>query len=156
MATNQNVKATFKTILLQAGKTATGIKIPPEIIEKIGAGKKPPIKVTINGFTYRSTVAVMGGAFMVGVNAENRIGAKVNGGDKIEVTIELDTQPREVEIPADFQKILNKNSDAKKKFATLSYSKQKELIVPITDAKTEETKQRRIEKALSILLENKK
>ena len=61
---------------MQAGKTATGIKIPEEIIEKLGAGKKPPIKVTINGFTYRSTVAVMGGAYMVGVNAENREGAK--------------------------------------------------------------------------------
>ena len=156
MAINSNSKATFKTILLQAGKTATGIKIPPEIIEKLGAGKKPPVKVTINGFTYRSTVAVMGGAFMVGVNAENRMGAKVNGGDKIEVTIELDTQPREVDVPADFQKILNKNAEAKKKFATLSYSKQKELVAPITDAKTEETKQRRIEKALSILITAKK
>lgn len=156
MSTNSNTKATFKTILLQAGKTATGIKIPPEIIEKLGAGKKPPIKVTINGFTYRSTVAVMGGAYMVGVNAENRIGAKVNGGDNIEVTIELDTQPREVEVPAEFQKILNKNSDAKKNFAALSYSKKKELVGPVADAKTEETKQRRIEKALSILLEKNK
>jgi Bacteriocin-protection, YdeI or OmpD-Associated/Domain of unknown function (DUF1905) len=149
-------KATFKTTLLQAGKTATGIKIPPEIIEKLGAGKKPPIKVTINGFTYRSTVAVMNGAFMVGVNAENRIGAKVNGGDKIEVTIELDTEERVVEVPPDFQKILNKNSIAKKTFATLSYSKKKELVIPIADAKTEDTKQRRIEKALSILLKSKK
>ena len=156
MATSSNAEATFKTILLQAGKTATGIKIPPGIIEKLGAGKKPPVKVTINGFTYRSTVAVMGGAFMVGVNAENRIGAKVNGGDKIEVTIELDTEERVVAVPADFQKILNKNSEAKKKFATLSYSKQKELVVPIADAKTEETKQRRIEKALSILITAKK
>ena len=156
MAINSNSKATFKTILLQAGKTATGIKIPPEIIEKLGAGKKPPVKVTINGFTYRSTVAVMADAFMVGVNAENRIGAKVNGGDKIEVTIELDTEERVVEIPADFQKILNKHPEAKKKFATLSYSKQKELVVPITDAKTEETKQKRIEKALSILITAKK
>jgi len=155
MATN-SAKATFKTILLQAGKTATGIKIPPAIIEQLGAGKKPPVKVTINGFTYRSTVAVMGGAFMVGVSAENRAGAKVNGGDKIEVTIELDTDKRVVEVPADFQKVLNKNLEAKKKFATLSYTKQKELVVPIADAKTEETKQRRIEKALSILIADKK
>ena len=120
-----NQKLKFSTTLLQAGKTATGIKIPPEIIEKLGAGKKPPVKVTINGFTYRSTVAVMGGAFMVGVNAENRIRAKVNGGDKIEVTIELDTEERVVDVPADFQKILIKNPEAKKKFATLSYTKQK-------------------------------
>src|SRR2546423_10890148 len=149
MATNQKLK--FNTILLQAGKTATGIKIPPDIIEKLGAGKKPPVRVTINGFTYRSSVAVMGGAFMVGVNAENRAGAKVKGGDKIDVTIELDEEERTVEVPTDFEKVLNKNPDAKKKFATLSYSKKKELVIPITDAKTEETKQRRIEKALMAL-----
>lgn len=154
MATNQKLK--FNTTLLQAGKTATGIKIPPEIIEKLGAGKKPPIKVTINGFTYRSTVAVMGGAFMVGVNAENRVGAKVKGGDKIDVTIELDTEERLIDVPADFQKILNKNPEAKKKFTSLSYSGKKQLVVSIADAKTEETKQRRIEKALSVLTEKNK
>src|SRR5882762_4939871 len=113
MATKNNNEAggqpklKFSTILLQAGKTATGIKIPSEIIEKLGAGKKPPIKVTINGFTYRSTVAVMGGAYMVGVNAENREGAKVKGGDKIEVTIELDTEERVVEVPKELQQILS-------------------------------------------------
>ncbi len=149
-------KLTFKTTLLQGKKTATGIVIPPEIIEKIGAGKKPPIKVTINGFTYRSTVAVMGGAFMVGVSAENRAGAKVNGGDKIEVTIELDTEERVVEVPADFQKVLNKNLVAKKNFEALSYSGKKLIIIPINDAKTEETRQRRIEKGSSALMERKK
>src|SRR5690242_7980416 len=92
----------FKTVLLTSGKTATGIKIPPEIIEKLNAGKKPPIKVTINGFTYRSTVAVMGGDYMVGVSAENREGARVEGGDKIEVVIELDTEPRTLDLPAEF------------------------------------------------------
>jgi len=148
-------KFTFSTTLLQAGKTATGIKIPPAIIEQLGAGKKPAIKVTINRFTYRSTVAVMGGEFMVGVSAENRTGAKVNGGDKIEVTIALDTEERVVDVPADFQKILNKNPVAKKKFSTLSYSKKKEIVGPIKDAKTEETRQRRIEKGLSMLLGGK-
>jgi hypothetical protein len=142
----------FKTILLQAGKTATGIKIPDEVIEKLGAGKKPPVKVTINGFTYRSTVAVMGGAYMVGVNAENREGAKVKGGDLIDVTIELDTDERTVEVPTELQKALNKNSTAKKKFETLSYSRKKALIVPIANAKTDETRNRNIEKALNSLL----
>src|SRR5262245_48254020 len=149
MATS--TKHSFKTILLTAGKTATGIKIPPEIIEKLGAGKKPPIKVTINGFTYRSTVAVMGGDFMVGVNAENREGAKVKGGDKMEVTIELDTQPRELELPAAFKKALDKNVTAKKAFENLSHSKQKVHVLPISNAKTEETRNRNIEKALKAL-----
>jgi len=116
-------------------------------------GKKPPITVTINGYTYRNTVAVMGGVYMVGISAEHRKGAGVEGGDTIEVNIELDTKPREVEVPADFQKVLNKNATVKKKFETLSYSKKNGLVLPIKDAKTEETRQRRIEKAIDLIKE---
>lgn len=141
----------FKTILLQAGKTATGIKIPDEIMEELGGGKKPLVKVTINKFTYRSAVAVMGGSFMVGVNAENREGAKIKAGDKIEVAIELDTEERVVEVPAELQKVLNRNAAAKKKFESLSNSKKKTLVLPIANAKTEETRNRNIEKAMAAL-----
>ena len=145
----------FKTTILQAGKTATGIKVPSEIVESFKAGKKPPVKVTINGYTYRSTIAVMGGAFMVGISAENRKGAKVNGGDAIEVKIELDTEVRVVEVPEEFQKALNKNAAAKKNFEQLSNSKKKWLTMPITEAKTEETKVKRIDKAIALLKEGK-
>ncbi len=151
MATNSKRAATFRTTLLQAGKTATGIKIPPEIIDSFGAGKKPPVKVTINGFTYRSTVAVMGANYMVGVSAENRAGAGVSGGDEIEVAIELDTEPRELELPADFKKALDKNARAKKVFDTLSYSRKRIHVLPIAGAKTDETRQRNIKKAIDIL-----
>ena len=130
----------FTTTLLKAGKTATGIEIPPSIVEKLGAGKKPPIRITINGYTYRNTVAVMGGTFMVGVSAEHRKGANIEGGDEVEVTIELDTELRVVTVPDDFQIALNKNAVAKKKFDALSYSKKQGLVLPIKDAKTEETK----------------
>ena len=149
MAANQKLK--FSTVLLTAGKTATGIKIPEEIIEKLGGGKKPLVKVTINNFTYRSAVAVMGGAYMVGVNAENREAAKVKGGDKIDVTIELDTEERTIEIPAELQKAFSKNAAAKKIFESLSNSKKKALTIPIANAKTDETRNRNIEKALSAL-----
>jgi len=145
-------KAKFKTTLLQAGKTATGIKIPPEIVEGFGAGKKPAVKVTINGFTYRSTVAVMNGDFMVGVSAENREGAGVNGGDKIEVILELDTEPRVVEVPKEFQKALNAHPKAKQNFEALSNSNKKRHILPINDAKTDETRQRRIAASIEALL----
>ena len=144
-------KLKFKTKLLTAGKTATGIQIPPAIIEKLGAGKKPPVKVTINNFTYRSTVAVMGGNFMVGVSAENREGAGVKGGDSIEVTLELDTEKREVEVPAEFQAALNKNKKAKSAFESLSNSKKKALVIPIAIAKTVETRNRNIQKAMKEL-----
>jgi hypothetical protein len=144
----------FKTELLQAKKTATGIQVPDEIVEKLGAGKKPPVCITINGYTYRSTIAVMGGVYMVGVSAEHRAGANVKGGDMIEVTIELDTKPREVELPESFINALNKNAAAKKKFEALSYSKQLTLVLPVKNAKTEETAQRNILKAINALTDN--
>ena len=145
----------FKTTLLQAGKTATGIEVPAKIVESFGAGKKPPVRVAINGYTYRNTIAVMGGVYMVGVSAEHRKGAGIEGGQEIEVTIELDSDPREVELPTEFQKALNKNAAAKKTFDALSNSKKKAIVIPIKDAKTDETRDRRIEKSIALLKEGK-
>jgi hypothetical protein len=142
----------FKAILLQSGKTATGIEIPRQIVEKLNAGKKPLVKITVNNFTYRSAIAVMGGVFMVAVNAENRESAKIKAGDKIEIAIELDNEERVIELPSEFQKVLNKNLSAKNFFDTLSNSKKKVLIIPITNAKTDETRNRNIEKAMNVLV----
>jgi Bacteriocin-protection, YdeI or OmpD-Associated/Domain of unknown function (DUF1905) len=141
----------FRTTLLQADKNATGIQIPDEIVESLGAGKRPPVRVTINGYTYRNTVAVMGGVYMVGVSAEHRKGAGVAGGDAIEVKIELDTEPRVVAVPADFQAALDQHSDAKATFDGLSYSNKSRHVLAIAEAKTAETRQRRIDKAISQL-----
>lgn len=141
----------FKTTILQAGTTATGIVVPEAIVEQLGAGKKPPVHVTINGYTYRNTIAVMGGQFMVGVSAEHRKGANVAGGDTVSVTIELDTEVRTVEVPPAFQLALNKNAMAKKNFDALSYSKKQALVIPVKEAKSEETMLRRIEKAIQLL-----
>src|SRR6266545_3193018 len=91
-------KAKFRAKLLTAGKTATGMEVPTKVVEGLGAGKRPPVRVTINGFTYRSTVAVYGGKYLVGVSAENREGAGVAAGDVLDVEIELDTAPREVSV----------------------------------------------------------
>lgn len=141
----------FRTKILTAGKTTTGIQIPDDVIEKLGGGKKPAVCATIHGYTYRSTVAVMGGRFMVGVNAENREKAKVAGGDEVDVDIALDTEPREIEVPQDFATALNRNAKARKYFDGLSYSKRKAFVQGIEGAKTEDTRQRRIEKAIADL-----
>ena len=138
----------FRTKVLTAGKTATGIQIPDEVIAKLAAGRKPAVKITINGFTYRSTVAVMNGRFMVGINAENREKAKVAGGDTIDVRIELDTEIREIAAPADFQEILARSPKIKAVFDGLSYTKRRVIIEGIVGAKTVETRERRIEKAV--------
>jgi hypothetical protein len=141
----------FHTTLLQSGKTAVGIQVPNAVVEALGAGKRPPVRVTINGYTYRNTIAVMSGVFMVGVNAENREKARVAGGDEVDVDIELDTQPRELTLPPDFRAALDGDPDARRFFETLSYTRQQALVVPIDQAKTPETRQRRLEKALAAL-----
>src|SRR5712671_471917 len=121
----------FHTTLLQSGKTAVGIQVPDEVVEALGAGKRPPVRVTINGYTYRNTIAVMGGVFMVGVSAENREKANVAGGQEVDVELELDTQPRELALPTDFTDALDQAADARRLFDTLSYSRQQALVLPI-------------------------
>ena len=145
----------FRTTILQAGKTATNIQIPDEIVAKLGAGKRPPVKVTIKGHTYRSTVAPMGGVFMVGVSAENREAAGVAGGETVQVDIELDSAPREVTVPPDFAKALKGDAKAKKMFDTLSPSNKKWHVTSIEGAKTAETRQRRIDKSVAMLHEGR-
>ena len=141
----------FRTTLLMAGKTATGIEVPDDVVESLGTSKRPPVRVTINGYTYRNTIAVMGGKYMVGVSAEHRAGAGVAGGDEIDVDIELDDQPRTVEIPPELSKALAKDKVAKAAFDALSYTNQRRHVEGITGAKTEETRQRRLAKTLAEL-----
>jgi hypothetical protein len=148
-------KVSFNTTILQLGNN-TGINVPDEVVEKLGAGKKPPVIVTVNDYTYRNTIAVMGGKFMIGVSADIRSKTGIKGGDKVKVTLELDTKPREVEVPADFQRLLDKNSKARQFFETLSYSNKQRYVLPLGQAKTEETRQRRMEKAINDLIEGKK
>jgi hypothetical protein len=145
----------FKTTLLLAGKTATGIEVPPEIVEGLGKGKRPPVTVTINGHTYRSTVTPMGGVFMIGVSAENRDAAGVKAGDMLDVAVELDTAPREVAVPPDFAKALKADAKAKAFFEGLSYSNKRRIVLAIEDAKTPETRQRRIDKSVTTLHEGR-
>src|SRR5207249_8315560 len=113
----------FRTKVLQAGKTATGIEVPAKVVTAIGSSKRPAVRVTINGHTYRSTVATMDGKFMVGVSAQVREAAGVAGGDTVDVDIELDSSPREVTVPEDFAKALKRDAAARKLFEGLSYSR---------------------------------
>lgn len=143
----------FHTVILLAGKTATGLRVPPEVVTGLGSGKRPAVSVTINGYTYRSTVSPMGGEFMLPVSAEIRARAGVKAGDEVEVDLALDAEPREVTLPPDFADALNGDADAKRFFDGLSYSNQRRFVLSIEDAKTPETRQQRIAKALSTLHE---
>jgi hypothetical protein len=147
----RSIDVRFRTTIQQIGKTATGIQVPEQVIEALGSGKRPAVTVTINGYTYRSTVAVMGGEYMIGVSAEHRAGAGVAGGDEVEVDIDLDTAPREVSIPADFAAALEAEPAARRTFDGLSYSNQSWHVLQVEGAKTDETRQRRIAKSVDIL-----
>ena len=146
----------FRTAILTSGKTATGIEIPPEVIDALGGGKKPAVQVTIAGYTYRSTVASRGGRYMVGVNATNRERANVAAGDVVDVDIELDTGSREVEVPADFASALAREPKASSFFGTLTPSQRKWFVQDIEAAKKPETRLKRIDKAVQMLREGRK
>jgi hypothetical protein len=141
----------FHTTIVQSGRTTTGIEVPDEIVEALGSGKRPPVTVTINGFTYRSTVARMGGRYMVSVSAENRAAAGVAGGDEVAVEIALDTAPRQVDVPPDLAAALDAEPDARRTFNGLSYSNKSWHVLQVEGAKTDQTRQRRIGKSVEIL-----
>jgi hypothetical protein len=145
----------FRTTLLTTGKTAAGFVVPADVMTGLGAGKKPAVSVTIKGYTYRSTVATINGRPMVGVNAENRAAAGVAGGDELEIDIVVDTAPRTVEVPADFAAAMAAVPRAQAFFDGLNYSERRWFVLGVEDAKTPETRQRRIEKLVARLLEGR-
>jgi hypothetical protein len=141
----------FRAKVLLAGKTATGVEVPAKVVEGLGSTKRPLVSVTINGYTYRSAIAPMGGVYMLGISDEVRKSAHVAAGDTIDVDVELDTQPRDVEVPPELAKALAKDAKAKKYFESLSYSGKYRLVAPIANGKTPETRERNLSKAMQEL-----
>ena len=141
----------FRTTIVQSGKNTTGIQVPDEVVEALGSGKRPAVTVTVNGYSYRSTVASMGGVFMVSLSAEHRAGAGVGGGDEVEVDLELDSAPREVTVPPELVAALDAEPAARATFDGLSYSNKSWHVLQVTGAKTEETRQRRIARSVEAL-----
>jgi hypothetical protein len=144
----------FRASIEQSGKTATGIEVPAEIIESLGQGKRPPVTVTIGSYTYRTTVGVMGGRSMVPLSAANRSAAAVVAGEEVEVDIALDSQPREVSVPADFADALSKDGAAQTAFDKMPFSHKQRWVLSITSARAPETRQRRIAKAIEAIRES--
>jgi Bacteriocin-protection, YdeI or OmpD-Associated/Domain of unknown function (DUF1905) len=141
----------FRTTIQQTGKNTTGIPVPDDVVAALGSGKRPAVTVTVNGYSYRSTVASMGGVSMVSLSAEHRAGAGVAGGDEVEVELELDTAPREVTVPDDLAAALDAEPAARATFDGLSYSNKSWHVLQVTGAKTDETRQRRIAKSVETL-----
>jgi len=145
----------FNAVVLASGKTATGIEVPVAVVDGLGGGRRPAVKVTINGHEYRSTIASMGGVFMLPVSAEHRAGAGIEAGDAVLVEVTLDTEERILAVPAELQAALVADAAARRVFDALSYSRKQRFTLPIEQAKTAETRQRRVEKAISDLREGR-
>lgn len=140
----------FTATVELGGKTATGICVPPEAVAALGPGKRPPVLVTVAGHTYRTTVASMGGRFMVPLSAENRSAAGVAAGEEVRVGIELDSEPREVQVPDDLAAALA-DAPLRQRFDRLSYTARREIVTGLEQAKTPQTRSRRIAKAVEML-----
>ncbi|HRW36837.1 MAG TPA: YdeI/OmpD-associated family protein [Aquihabitans sp.] len=142
---------TFTATLQRNGKTATGIEVPEAVVTSLGAGKRPPVTVTIGGFEFRTTIAPMAGSWWIPVSAERRAGAGIAAGDQLEVHVELDTAPRTVDVPDDLAAALDAAPGARAAWDRLSPSHQRAHVDPILAAKKPETRQRRVAKALEAL-----
>lgn len=139
------MKTTFTTTVAQAeGKNATGLRVPPAAVDALGTQKRPKVVVHLNGYTYRGTIAAYGDVFMLPLSAEHRAAAGVQAGDEVEVTLELDTEPRTVAVPDDLAAALAERPGATKAFEALSYSVRKEYVRQVESAKAQATRERRV------------
>jgi len=141
----------FRTVIEQSGATATGIPVPEEVVASLGPGKRHAITVTINGHSYRSSVAPYRGKYMIALSADNRDKAGVAGGDEVDVTIERDDQPRTVEEPAVLTAALDADPEARAAFDKLSFSNQRRHVLTVDGAKSDGTRVRRVQAVLTEL-----
>jgi len=145
----------FRAVIRQTGKAACGIEVPGAVVEALGGSKRPAVIVTLGHYTYRSTVAPMGGEFWVGVNADHRAASGLKAGDEVQVTLELDTAPRELEVPPELAAALDADPHARAFFDGLSYSNRRVFTLSVEGTNNPETKARRVEKAIVLMREGR-
>jgi hypothetical protein len=145
---------TFDTTVAAIGNN-TGIVVPDELIEQLGAGGRPAVVVSVNGYQYRNTVGVMGGRHMISISAAVRKDTGLKGGDPVTVVLTVADGPREVTVPGDLAAALAADPAAAAFFGQLSNSLQRYHVDNVNAAKTAETRQRRVEKAVALFLAGK-
>ncbi|MEU5951635.1 YdeI/OmpD-associated family protein [Streptomyces sp. NPDC047525] len=128
-----------------------GLEVPPEVVEALGGGKRPPVIITVNGHTWRSRVAIMRGRCLLGLSKANRLAAGIGPGEEVEVDLELDTEPRVVTEPEDFSRALDADPAARAAYDRLPQGRKRQHVLAVDGAKKPETRARRIESALASL-----
>jgi hypothetical protein len=142
----------FRAELQRTGGNTTGFEVPQEIVDGLAGGGRPKVVVKLNGYTWRSSIAKMGGSYWLGVSAQNRAGAGVAGGEVLDVTVELDTAERTVTVPDDLAAALAGEPAARAVWDGLSFSHQRQHVEHIEGAKTAETRARRVARAVEMLV----
>ncbi|MET0419184.1 MAG: YdeI/OmpD-associated family protein [Actinoplanes sp.] len=137
--------------LQRTGGNTTGFQVPDDFVASLDGGGRPKVAVTVNGFTFRSSIAKMGDSYWLGVSAERRAAAGVEGGQVYDLDVELDAAPREIEVPDDLRVALDADPAASAFWDTLSFSNKRFHVDQLTAAKTAETRARRVAKSLSLL-----
>lgn len=140
----------FKAQLIPSGN-ATAVEVPEAVMKALGPEARPPVTITINGHTWRSRIALMRGSALIGISAANRKASGIGSGDVIEVSVELDAAPREVELPPDLDAVFAKSRKAASAFEALPFGLKRKYIAHLEEAKSAATRQRRMEKLLSEL-----
>jgi hypothetical protein len=141
----------FRAELKSTGRTTAGFEVPEDVVERLAGGGHPKVSVTVDGFTFRTSIAKMGGRFLLGVSAERRAQSGIEPGQVFDVDVALDTAPREVEVPDDLATALAADAQATKFWDTLSHSKQSWHVHQVTGAKKAETRAARVEKSVAML-----
>jgi hypothetical protein len=142
----------FTAPLESHGRTATGFVVPDEVVEALGAGRRPKVAATLNGHTWRTSIAPMGGRFLLGVSAAVRDAAGVAAGETHTVTVEVDDAPRTVDVPPDLAEALAASPEAGAAWQALSYSHQRRHAEAVLAARRPETRARRVESVLAALI----
>jgi hypothetical protein len=141
----------FRARVEATGKNTTGIPVPEEVLTGLAAGRRPAVTVTVAGHSYRTTIGGVDGSPMISLSAENREKAGLAAKDEVEVSVELDTAPREVTVPVELAAALQEDSTARQTWEQLSNSNKRWHVESIGGAKTDETRQRRVARSLDAL-----
>ncbi|MFC7527306.1 YdeI/OmpD-associated family protein [Actinoplanes sp. GCM10030250] len=141
----------FRAELQRTGGNTTGFQVADEIVDGLGGGGRPKVLVRVNGYEFRSSIARMGGDYWLGVSAERRAAAGIEGGEEYDVQVELDAAPRTIEVPDDLAVALAEEPAVKAFWDTMSFSNQRWHADQLTSAKTDETRARRLAKSLDLL-----
>jgi hypothetical protein len=138
----------LRTTIEQTGPSTAGIPVPDDFVTALGGGRRPPVTVTLNGYTYRSSIAPMGGRNLISLSSKNREAAGVKGGESLEIEIALDIEPRTVIVPDDLAAALAADPVASAMFERLSYSNKSWHVLQLEDARTPETRSKRLAKSI--------